>query len=410
MPSGFFSQLRTAEFASREAFVTSRSAQQIDRKAASASLALYRYMNSVSAIDRKAFDDLISEIAPSTSGGPALIGSSKTTSDLIQKSQVAAITVIDSGSNLGPSLVTLGELTAALSDPAAGNLVARANYSVGLISTAITRLVGLSEDRSGDVINDELSKLGASLKELQSLPVATNRLKKVAGVLMRDGEAFASVVATYRKLSADRKASLESLRTAFGVVTTELQSRLKTATASFEDAQTVADDAGSLMRNSVLISAPAVFLVGTLLALLIGRSITRPIVSLTRTMSRLADDDYEADVAGQERKDEVGSMSRAVQVFKENGLKRPGQLEVGGERTPARRASAKRGRMQAEAERASVAAAQASVVTDLAAGLAQLASGDLTGRVSVRFPRSTASWSATSTRRSRRCRRRSRCR
>ncbi|WP_193337484.1 methyl-accepting chemotaxis protein [Devosia beringensis] len=62
-------------------------------------------------------------------------------------------------------------------------------------------------------------------------------------------------------------------------------------------------------------------LVVLLLATVIGRSITRPISALTRTMQSLMEGDFTVGVDGKDRGDEIGNMARAVEVFREQGLK-----------------------------------------------------------------------------------------
>ena len=60
--------------------------------------------------------------------------------------------------------------------------------------------------------------------------------------------------------------------------------------------------------------------IGMLLAFLIGRSIVRPISSMTIAMKRLAEGDNEVEVPARENTDEVGEMARAVEVFKQNAI------------------------------------------------------------------------------------------
>ena len=72
------------------------------------------------------------------------------------------------------------------------------------------------------------------------------------------------------------------------------------------------------MRNLVLAIGGALLLAVTIVGLLISRSVTKPLSRLTSTMETLAQGDLEADVAGTERKDEIGAMSRAVEIFREN--------------------------------------------------------------------------------------------
>jgi methyl-accepting chemotaxis protein len=54
---------------------------------------------------------------------------------------------------------------------------------------------------------------------------------------------------------------------------------------------------------------------------LIGSSLSSPITGMTASMSRLAGGDKSVDIPGQGRHDEIGDMSKAVEVFKENMIK-----------------------------------------------------------------------------------------
>jgi methyl-accepting chemotaxis protein len=64
-----------------------------------------------------------------------------------------------------------------------------------------------------------------------------------------------------------------------------------------------------------------VMVVLLLLGALIARSISRPIGRLNANMVRLADNDFDIVLEGQDRRDEIGDMVRAVDVFRANGLR-----------------------------------------------------------------------------------------
>jgi methyl-accepting chemotaxis protein len=64
----------------------------------------------------------------------------------------------------------------------------------------------------------------------------------------------------------------------------------------------------------------ATFLLGLTLAVLICRSITRPLTRITSVMTRLAADDVTFDIPGLAAHDEMGDMARAVEVFRRNVL------------------------------------------------------------------------------------------
>ncbi len=57
-------------------------------------------------------------------------------------------------------------------------------------------------------------------------------------------------------------------------------------------------------------------------ALLVVRSITRPLGKLQTAMLGLANGQHDVDVPGTSRSDEIGDMSRTVQVFKDNAVER----------------------------------------------------------------------------------------
>ncbi len=52
-----------------------------------------------------------------------------------------------------------------------------------------------------------------------------------------------------------------------------------------------------------------------------AKAIARPIGRLTHSMARLADGDLESEIPLANREDEIGEMARAVEVFKQNGIK-----------------------------------------------------------------------------------------
>jgi len=110
--------------------------------------------------------------------------------------------------------------------------------------------------------------------------------------------------------------------------------------------------------------------------------IARPLVALATRMQALADGDLEVDIHGAERRDEIGVMARAVQVFKDSAIARA-RLEM---TTIDERKAADVERERIAADRAAAAAAQSETVHRLGAALNTLAGGDLTVRLEAGFP------------------------
>ncbi len=67
-------------------------------------------------------------------------------------------------------------------------------------------------------------------------------------------------------------------------------------------------------------STAAAFIFGILAAFLIGRSISVPVTRITEVMGRLAEDDTDVEIDYTKNRDEVGSMARAVEVFRDNAI------------------------------------------------------------------------------------------
>jgi methyl-accepting chemotaxis protein len=88
------------------------------------------------------------------------------------------------------------------------------------------------------------------------------------------------------------------------------------------------DDLGPKVEAEIAIAltvtgivAGIALLFGIGAAYLIGTGVSRPILAMTGAMKTLAGGDKSIDIPGQERKDEIGSMADAVQVFKDSMIK-----------------------------------------------------------------------------------------
>jgi methyl-accepting chemotaxis protein len=69
-------------------------------------------------------------------------------------------------------------------------------------------------------------------------------------------------------------------------------------------------------RFYMILMTLGVVLVASLLGLVIARSLSRPVIAMTGAMNRLAAGDTKAEIHGAERADEIGTMAKAVAVFR----------------------------------------------------------------------------------------------
>jgi len=75
-------------------------------------------------------------------------------------------------------------------------------------------------------------------------------------------------------------------------------------------------------ETQIAITILLAILGGAGLAFVLNMAITRPIRTITGVMNRLAKGEYDVEIPGIDRGDEVGDMSRTVQIFRDNGIER----------------------------------------------------------------------------------------
>ena len=132
----------------------------------------------------------------------------------------------------------------------------------------------------------------------------------------------------------------------------------------------------------ILLLTGATIAVTFLLSLLASRSISRPITRLVMEMKRLAAGDTSGAVEGIVRGDELGDMSRAVLVFKQNALAK--QTAEQASKNFELAAEAERESM--EVERRQRLTTQAAVFEEIGNSLSALAEGVLNRQIEAAFP------------------------
>ncbi|WP_321389427.1 methyl-accepting chemotaxis protein [Emcibacter sp.] len=95
----------------------------------------------------------------------------------------------------------------------------------------------------------------------------------------------------------------------------------KTGTIAIAWSNHLINDAISRSQVSQFIySVLAVIIMAGTLMVLISKVLTRPLVRLTSSMGELASGNNDVEIEGLRRRDDIGDMTRAVQVFKDNAI------------------------------------------------------------------------------------------
>ena len=188
------------------------------------------------------------------------------------------------------------------------------------------------------VIRDSLGSFRAGLSAIQQGQVGlTPRMTRMIDAATPPLDRVLADVEGFALASAAGDAALteiERVVIAARALVSQARERLGAIRAASQ--QNVAEARGT-MRVITVAATVASGLIGVFLAVLVGQSITRPIGRLAAAMRGLADGRLELDVPDRARRDEIGGMAQAVQVFKDNMIL-------------ANRLTAEQGAMKAEAE------------------------------------------------------------
>jgi len=182
---------------------------------------------------------------------------------------------------------------------------------------------------------------------------------------------------------ASQATYLKDCSPAFPTLVADLAGKVKAVVA---DAHTKDDALTDVTKGAI--TATFVLIICGLVAVMVGgffairAMVVAPIKGLSSTMDRLSRGDFQVRVEGEDRRDELGGMARAVQVFKDAGLEKQ-RLEA---EAVAQRSLTEQERIKAEQAKAQTAKEQAQVVTSIGAGLERLSAGDLTFQLKDAFP------------------------
>jgi methyl-accepting chemotaxis protein len=183
-------------------------------------------------------------------------------------------------------------------------------------------------------------------------------------------------------IRASQELFMKDCRPKFAVITEKL-------TAVTNEIVESANKTSAYLSASALTTIYTTFIaiIGGLAVVLVGGFflvrawLARPIQQLQGAMLRLANGDLTVSVDGTDRRDEVGAMAKALQVFKDNGV-RSKELEQETEQNRTAREAEQIRSAEVERQRSQ---AMAQATSGLAEGLKRLSAGDLTFQLEQAF-------------------------
>ncbi|WDZ80195.1 methyl-accepting chemotaxis protein (plasmid) [Ensifer adhaerens] len=165
----------------------------------------------------------------------------------------------------------------------------------------LTKIEAVADDAEDKLLNDIRITLNSYFDEIRAMvAVAADKGATDAGAV---------------------KAALDKALEAQKTVTATVKTYSTYSGDALAAARTEALNSSSVAMTILAAAAAACVLFGVGVSLVVARrGIVVPVRELTSTMSELADGKLDGDSTDVSRKDEIGEMARAVEVFRKNGL------------------------------------------------------------------------------------------
>ncbi len=200
--------------------------------------------------------------------------------------------------------------------------VQSAEAAVLLVRVANWRFLATLDPKGSKTFADNVVKAQSAMKVLRS--------SDTDGQFTATQKAAEGALAAYDSAFRAASAAIEEGRVAFADGVKPKADRIKAVglqargiaeaqmAAIFEETQASVDTAETVQLGLIAL----VLALGAGLAVLVARSIVRPLSGMTAAMNRLAAGETQIAVPGRGGADEIGEMARAVEVFRQNALAR----------------------------------------------------------------------------------------
>ncbi len=198
--------------------------------------------------------------------------------------------------------------------------IAEALKHLLLLRIDANKVLGRHDQAAADAAERALADLRGAMSKLKAANESP-AVRKQIGDIEGDIKSYSDA---YEKASRDAHEINALVNGEMGKVAQAIADHAANIKQSgIADQQQIGKDTDALIvdtKNQILIITIGVQVAGILLAWLIGRAISRPIVQMSDAMKELASGNLNVEVVGSGRLDEIGLMACTVEVFKKNAL------------------------------------------------------------------------------------------
>lgn len=278
-------------------------------------------------VERKAFSDLSGQVAKYTTAIPDFLREQNLFKKSSKKKAVSELHMAINASIIEVKVALYSALEKEMMKATAiqDTLLDLSNLGEQAIILARNILSARSSTMqlAGSIGENHEAPVRAALKELKkasrNLTEATARMSEeiedsvseVDTAISKFEAAFDAILVT--------KAEQEQRRQELNVIASSTADQIKRMAADQSQSTRDASNKALIVIGAILAVALGV---GLVIAFILNIAISRPIISLNQAMARLAEGDRDVSIGFGDRGDEIGDMSRTVEIFRKNAIER----------------------------------------------------------------------------------------
>jgi methyl-accepting chemotaxis protein len=188
-----------------------------------------------------------------------------------------------------------------------------------LLRLAVNKSIGRDEDALTKAAEENFHKTETALKGLEavaqgSLKSKLDEVRNLLGVYQKGYEKVHHLDHEIEVL-VNKEMAKEA-----GEVAADIEAIEKSAVAEQKAEEEEIESLTTVLGIMTLTVAAVGLGLGITIAFVLAGAISGPVTAMTAAMKRLADKDWKVEIPARGRKDEIGSMAAAVEIFKQAGI------------------------------------------------------------------------------------------
>ena len=170
-----------------------------------------------------------------------------------------------------------------------------------------------------EIVREQFDYLLSSLEPTPDSAEVTPEEKEA---ITKNMDAYMATIQKWSETTLVRDEQVKELNKIYSEIEPALLKITSTAQKGLQNAQAALARTRKATSVIVLATSAIMLVAVVVIGFLVGRSISRPLMGLTRATTGLADGNITLEIPATRRSDEIGDLARAVLVFKQNAVEK----------------------------------------------------------------------------------------